>query len=189
LRHSLSYVRSNKKYHISGTYDGTTVKVYLDGALVASSTKSGTLGTQQNSTIMAIGGGPSGSSVPSENFAGKVYSARIYDQALTQAQIQKNISAEDGNKTWKQTHTVTVKLTDNYSGFGAQSFRYGWSTSSVTAPSSWTTVTPSYTAGATEVTFDVTGAGYTGKYFLWVSTPDNSPLKDLHKNERFTIVF
>jgi len=184
---SSTAITPNKKYHISGTYDGTTVKVYLDGALVASSTKSGTLGTQQNSTIMAIGGGPSGSSVPSENFAGKVYSARIYDQALTQAQIQKNISAEDGNKTWKQTHTVTVKLTDNYSGFGAQSFRYGWSTSSVTAPSSWTTVTPSYTAGATEVTFDVTGAGYTGKYFLWVSTPDNSPLKDLHKNEQKNI--
>jgi len=61
-------------------------------------------------------------------------------------------------------------LQDSKSGLAAGAkLKYGWSTSTSTAPSSYTDVIPSYTAGTTsEVTFTASASGLTGKYYLWV---------------------
>jgi len=61
-------------------------------------------------------------------------------------------------------------LQDSKSGLAAGAkLKYGWSESTSTAPSSYTDVTPSYTAGTTsEVTFTASASGLTGKYYLWV---------------------
>jgi len=76
----------------------------------------------------------------------------------------------NSNTTWAQTGSVTVALQDSKSGLAAgSSIKYGWSESLDTAPSSYTDVTPSYTAGTTsEVTFTASASGLTGKYYLWV---------------------
>ena len=76
----------------------------------------------------------------------------------------------NSNTTWAQTGSVTVALQDSKSGLAAGAkLKYGWSTSTSTAPSSYTDVTPSYTAGTTsEVTFTASASGLTGKYYLWV---------------------
>jgi len=44
----------NEWHHLAGTYDGTTVKLYVDGKLVGSANKSGAIGT--NSNDITIGG-------------------------------------------------------------------------------------------------------------------------------------
>jgi len=76
----------------------------------------------------------------------------------------------NSNTTWAQTGSVTVALQDSKSGLAAgASIKYGWSESLDTAPSSYTDVTPSYTAGTKEeVTFTASASGLTGKYYLWV---------------------
>ena len=76
----------------------------------------------------------------------------------------------NSNTTWAQTGSVTVALQDSKSGLAAGAkLKYGWSTSNSTAPSKYTDVTPSYTAGTTsEVTFTASASGLTGKYYLWV---------------------
>jgi len=76
----------------------------------------------------------------------------------------------NSNTTWAQTGSVTVALQDSKSGLAAgASVKYGWSESLDTAPSKYTDVTPSYTAGTTsEVTFTASASGLTGKYYLWV---------------------
>jgi len=76
----------------------------------------------------------------------------------------------NSNTTWAKTGSVTVALQDSKSGLAAGAkLKYGWSTSTSTAPSSYTDVTPSYTEGTTsEVTFSAEASGLTGKYYLWV---------------------
>jgi len=76
----------------------------------------------------------------------------------------------NSNTTWAQTGSVTVALQDSKSGLASgASVKYGWSESLDTAPSSYTDVTPSYTAGSKEeVTFTASASGLTGKYYLWV---------------------
>jgi len=77
----------------------------------------------------------------------------------------------NSNTTWAQTGSVTVALKDTTSGLASgASVKYGWSTSTDTAPGSYTTATiPTYTEGTTsEVTFTASASGLTGKYYLWV---------------------
>jgi len=76
----------------------------------------------------------------------------------------------NSNTTWAQTGSVTVALQDSKSGLASgASVKYGWSESLDTAPSSYTDVIPSYTAGSKEeVTFTASASGLTGKYYLWV---------------------
>ena len=76
-----------KKYHAALTYDGTTLKVYLNGKLEISQSVSGTIGVPANSTIMALGGNPGGQTVGSPDFKGKIYNVAVYDIALSADQI------------------------------------------------------------------------------------------------------
>jgi prepilin-type N-terminal cleavage/methylation domain-containing protein len=65
--------------HVAGTYNGTSVFLYVDGQQVASSTKSGSF-----STFMPKIGGVS---VGSENYTGRIDEVRIYNRALSAAEI------------------------------------------------------------------------------------------------------
>lgn len=49
---------TNRPYTISGTYDGTNIKLYVDGILHATTAVTGTIGNPLNDTIMAIGTNP-----------------------------------------------------------------------------------------------------------------------------------
>lgn len=93
----------------------------------------------------------------------------------------------NGDTVSESSKSVVVTIRDTGSGLkSGASLKYGWSTSNTTAPSSYTTVTPSYTEGTTdEVTFTATGSGYTGKYYLWV-VPNT--LSDMIGNSNTTTV-
>lgn len=69
-------------YHIAVTYDGSFVRLYLDGTNVGQSAKTGVLGTNSGVSVN-IGRNPNASGY----FSGRIDEARIYSLALTAAEI------------------------------------------------------------------------------------------------------
>lgn len=76
-----------EKTRITATYDGTNMSLYINGKLEARKAQTGTIGTPLNNTVMAIGANPSGNLV-SDGFANiNVYSAKVYNIALTDEEV------------------------------------------------------------------------------------------------------
>jgi hypothetical protein len=84
---SANAVTLNTWYHVVGTFDGTTAKLYVNGALVASGTV--TTYTAQTSNPLEIG-----QSEPGDNlyFPGRLEEAAGYGTALTATQVQHHYS-------------------------------------------------------------------------------------------------
>ncbi|MFZ0033784.1 MAG: LamG domain-containing protein, partial [Sedimentisphaerales bacterium] len=72
----------NVWHHVAGTYDGNEVKLYIDGVLKATTAHSGTIGT--NTYNVNIG---TNSQYPERLYNGLIDDVRIYDKALSQAEI------------------------------------------------------------------------------------------------------
>ena len=73
---------ANTWTHLAATYDGVTQKLYVNGELAGSRPQAGTI---------AVSGGKlriGGNSVWGEYFTGQIDEVRIYNRALTQAEIQ-----------------------------------------------------------------------------------------------------
>jgi YVTN family beta-propeller protein len=79
--------------HLAGTYDGATVKLYVNGTVVASGSRSGTIGSSNNP--LQIGG----DSIFGQYFAGTIDEVRVYSVALTAAQIQSDMTTPIGGST------------------------------------------------------------------------------------------
>ena len=79
--------------HLAITYDGTTLRLYINAAQVASQAISGTI--EVNSDPVRIGG----NTYPNQFFQGVIDEVRIYNRALTQTQIQsdRNIAVSTGS--------------------------------------------------------------------------------------------
>lgn len=75
-------------HHIAGTYDGAVFALYVDGARVASMTRSGALAT--NSTALTLGN----KSALDRPLDGGLDEVRVWRRALTQAQLQSGSEAE-----------------------------------------------------------------------------------------------
>jgi hypothetical protein len=84
---SANAVTLNTWYHVVGTFDGTTSKLYVNGALVASGTV--TTYTAQTSNPLEIG-----QSEPGDNlyFPGRLEETAVYGTALTASQVQHHYS-------------------------------------------------------------------------------------------------
>jgi hypothetical protein len=72
--------------HIAGTYDGTTLRFYVNGVQIGSRSVSGTLVT--SSGPLTIGG----NTVWGEFFQGQIDQVRIYNRALSPAEIQTDMT-------------------------------------------------------------------------------------------------
>ncbi len=68
-------------HFVAGTYDGKIFKVYLDGRMVGFRAHQSLVNKSAN--FLILGGGAS----PYENFTGGLDEVRIYDRALTQAEL------------------------------------------------------------------------------------------------------
>ena len=77
---------SNTWSHLAGTYDGTTLRLYVDGAEVASKPQSGLIET--SSSALTIGG----DFLYGQYFSGLIDEVRIYDGALSAAEIQADMN-------------------------------------------------------------------------------------------------
>ena len=71
--------------HLAGTYDGVSLKIYVNGALVGSQAVNGTIAT--SISPLRIGG----NGVWNEYFRGRIDEVRIYNRALSQAEIRTDM--------------------------------------------------------------------------------------------------
>jgi hypothetical protein len=78
------YLSYGTWYHVVGTYDGTNIKMYVNGKLEDSRATTVTPGTQTSSFVI-------GKNAMASNryLDGKIDDVRIYNYALSLAQIQK----------------------------------------------------------------------------------------------------
>ncbi len=73
--------------HLAATYDGTTLRLYVNGALAGSRAVASPLVTSTG--VLRLGG----NSVWGESFAGRIDEVRLYNRALTVAEIQADMNA------------------------------------------------------------------------------------------------
>jgi glucose/arabinose dehydrogenase/PKD repeat protein len=73
--------------HLASTYDGATLRLYVNGTQVASKAMTGAMGA--TASPLRIGG----NALWGEYFAGLIDEVRIYNKALTAAQIQADMNA------------------------------------------------------------------------------------------------
>lgn len=78
-------MRSGQWYHTLATWDGATLKLYVDGKLASSVAATGSLGLPSGNarTAFAIGSDVNASAVPQFFAAGAVATAKVYSRALT----------------------------------------------------------------------------------------------------------
>src|SRR5262249_21949187 len=73
--------------HLAATYDGSLLKLYINGNLVSSLGITGLLDTSNG--VLRIGG----NSIWGEYFNGLIDDVRIYNRALNQAEVRSDMSA------------------------------------------------------------------------------------------------
>ncbi len=80
-------VVTGNTYHVVGTYDGVTQKLYVNGSLIVSKPLTGSIGT--STTNLLIGSWDSGSEV----FKGIIDEVAIYNTALSSTQVQQHFTS------------------------------------------------------------------------------------------------
>lgn len=91
----------NAWHYIAVTYDGSSVKIYLDGVLKESVSTSGTIVYPNNYTFIGAEAGGNTSTPSGNYFDGRISDVRIYSTALSSADVLElyNVSASlDKNK-------------------------------------------------------------------------------------------
>ena len=87
--------QTNDVHTITGTFDGTTAKLYIDSVLVDTKEVGKAVIKSANNTPMVIGCNPNPTGCDTGyNLNGKVYSAKIYNRALTETEIKQNMNAD-----------------------------------------------------------------------------------------------
>lgn len=111
-------VTLNQWYHVCGTYDGSTISIYINGQLQNTTTASGLI-TYHSTCPWEIGGNPGATSFGSGNFIGKINDVRIYDHALSPKEVEEiskglvlhyklNDTLQSNILTTNTTRTATV---------------------------------------------------------------------------------
>jgi len=72
--------------HLAATYDGATMRLYVNGVQVSSRAQTGAIVTSTNP--LQIGG----DSIYGQYFTGRIDEVRVYNRALNVAQIQSNMN-------------------------------------------------------------------------------------------------
>jgi hypothetical protein len=147
--------------HLAATYNGSTLSLYINGALITSQALTGSIVTSNGA--LRIGG----NGVWGEYFTGRIDEVRIYNRALAQAEIQNDMNTAVGggvppsdtiaptvsitaplaNSTVASTVTVSASASDNIGVVGVQFFLDGTALGSEVIDSpystSWNTATSS----------------------------------------------
>src|SRR4029079_13338606 len=98
---------ANTWNHLALTYDGASLRLYVNGVQVASAAQTGNILTSANP--LQIGG----DSIFSQFFAGTIDEVRIYNTALNQAQVQSDMGTPVGGGSGP-----VVSLSPNTINFG-----------------------------------------------------------------------
>ena len=81
-----SVLALNTWSHLAATYDGSTMRLYVNGVVVASKAQTGPIATSAGA--LSIGG----DALYGQSFQGTIDEVRVYNVALTQAQIQSDMT-------------------------------------------------------------------------------------------------
>ncbi len=82
-------------HHVAATWDGATQRLYLDGSQIASRVGSGTLQCKNTTQPLGVGAKSDGSNW-ADSFYGTIDDLKIWKRALTQAEIQAEMSEGAG---------------------------------------------------------------------------------------------
>ena len=132
-----SVLLTNVWTHLAATYDGTTLRLFVNGTQVASRPQTGTIATSTGA--LTIGG----DALYGQYFPGTIDEVRVYSVALSQAQIQTDMKTPIGNvqpdptpptvsissptsgSTVSQVPTVSATASDNVGVASVQFFADG----------------------------------------------------------------
>ncbi len=101
-----SSLATNTWSYVAGTWDGATLRVYVNGTQVASKAVAGVLTTTTNP--LRIGG----NSRWGEYFSGKIDEVRVYNRALSASEIQNDMNTPIGPAAPPATSTATPTRTN-----------------------------------------------------------------------------
>jgi chitodextrinase len=161
--------------YLATTYDGSNVRLYVDGTLVATTPKAGSIATSTNP--LQIGG----DSIYTQYFAGTIDEVRVYNGPLGASQIQSDMNTPIGAPTAPSNLTATPITTSQIDlawgastgGSGVTGYRVercqgaGCSNFAQIATPSGTTYSDTGLSGATSYSYRVRAvdsAGKTGAY-------------------------
>ncbi len=178
----------NTWVHVATTYDGATLRTFVNGTQVATRAITGSIVT--STSPLRIGG----NSVWGEYFSGTIDEVRVYNVALTAAQIQADMSTPIGNAPPPPpppTYSIGGAITPGTDGAGSTVTLGGAASATVTADSNGTytfaglsngayTVTPTragFTMNPSSRSVTVNGANVTGVNFSAtpITTGDTQP--------------
>ena len=86
------YVGNNNWYHIAGTHDGTTTRLYINGVLDGFASQSGGIATVQPDITLARWQASSGS----RHMRGNIGQVLIYNRSLSLSEVRQNYNAVKG---------------------------------------------------------------------------------------------
>ena len=116
---------ANTWSYLTETYDGSTLRLYVNGTQVASVAHTGTIASSTNS--LQIGG----DTLYSQYFAGLIDEVRIYNVALSAAQIQSDMTTPIGSSQDTTPPTQPGTLTANAASASEVDLSWGASTDNV----------------------------------------------------------
>jgi hypothetical protein len=99
--------------HVAFTYDGTSLRAYLNGAPLGNALTQSITAT---SGLTFLGAWPTTSNTPNDFFSGILDDVRFYNVALTQAQLQTDMNTPVGGVTFPDTTPPTISLIQPGSG-------------------------------------------------------------------------
>lgn len=111
-----SILAVNTWTHLAATFDGATVRLYVNGAQVASRAQTTPLAATTGT--LQIGG----DSYPNEFFVGRIDEVRVYNRALTSAEIQADMNTAVGGGTPPPADTSPRTVAINAPEAGASVF-------------------------------------------------------------------
>ena len=120
-----SALAANTWSYLTETYDGSTLKLYVNGTQVASVAHTGAIASSTNP--LQIGG----DTIYSQYFAGLINEVRIYNVALTAAQIQSDMTTPIGSSSDTTPPTQPGTLTANAASASEVDLSWGASTDNV----------------------------------------------------------
>ena len=161
---------TNTWTHLTTTYDGATLRLYVNGVEISSLARTGAIATSTNP--LQIGG----DSIYGQLFQGMIDEVRVYNRALTQTEIQQDmITAIGGGES---TPSASPTLNFSLSNGGDKSVTQGQSVTN--------TITTTLSSGTSQaVVFSASGlpTGATASFSSASCSPTCSSTVD-HQHDR-----
>lgn len=83
-------VSNGKVYNVVASYDGNNIILYVNGLMVDNNQVTGTIKRTSPTTVTALGTDPNENEASNNFLNGKIYSAAVYNRALTVDEVRQN---------------------------------------------------------------------------------------------------